>query len=128
VITDEDIPTHDTLADDSSNTATSSSHHSYESRPSAGGYKKPAEQWKAEIQGQKNAIVSMQRQMNDLNASVHFVEANRYRNGVQYNQRQIQKQEEVQRMQQQLDQQKKRLDEMQEGARRDGYGNAVYDP
>jgi predicted RNase H-like nuclease (RuvC/YqgF family) len=128
VITDEDIPTHDTLADDSSSTAASSAHHSYEGHPSHDGYKKPAGQWKAEIQGQKNAIASMQRQMDELNASVHFVEANRYRNGVQYNQRQIQKQEEVQRMQQQLDEQKKRLEEMQEGARRDGYGNAVYDP
>jgi hypothetical protein len=130
VITNEDIPAHDTLADSPSDRAGSSPHHSYayESRPSAGGYKKPSEQWRAEIQGQKNAIASMQRQMDELNASVHFVEANRYRNGVQYNQRQIQKQEEVQRMQQQLDEQKKRLEEMQEGARRDGYGNAVYDP
>jgi len=127
VITNEDIPSHDTLANSSTDTR-DSAHRSHEGQPSADGYKKPAEQWKAEIQGQKNAIASTQRQMDALNASVHYVEANRYWNGVQHNQRQLQKQEEVQRMQTQLDEQKKRLEEMQEGARRDGYGNAVYDP
>jgi predicted RNase H-like nuclease (RuvC/YqgF family) len=128
VITNEDIPSHDTLADTPRDTADSSSHHSYEGQPSHDGYKKPAEQWRAEIQAQKNAVASTQRHIDELNASVHYVEAARYWNGVQYNQRQLQKQEEVQRMQQQLDQEKKRLEEMQEGARHDGYGNAVYDP
>lgn len=128
VITNEDIPSHDTLADSSRDTADSSPHHSYGGPPSHEGYKKSPQQWRSEIQGQKNAIASLQRHMDELNASVHYVEANRYWNGVQHNERQLQKQEEVQRMQQLLDQEKRRLEEMQEGARHDGYGNAVYDP
>jgi uncharacterized coiled-coil protein SlyX len=47
---------------------------------------------------------------------------------VQYNQRQVQKQDEVQRMQKQLDEQKKKLEEMQESARKAGLGSSVYEP
>ncbi|MGH9497520.1 MAG: hypothetical protein ACRD3L_00070 [Terriglobales bacterium] len=66
--------------------------------------------------------------MDRLNSSIHFVEANRYYNGLQHNERQELKQEQVQRMQDQLELQKKRLDRMQEGARKEGFGTAVYDP
>ena len=71
---------------------------------------------------------SMQNQIDKLNSSIHFVEANRYYNGVQYNERQAQKQEEVQRMQKQLDEQKKQLEDMQESARKAGLGSSVYEP
>ena len=70
----------------------------------------------------------MQGQIDRLNSSVHFVEADRYYNGVQHNQRQIQKQDEVQRMQKQLDEQKKQLEDMQEQARKAGLGSSVYEP
>src|SRR5437868_4361734 len=60
--------------------------------------------------------------------SVHFVEANRYYNGVQYNQYQLKKQQEAQRMKKQLDGEKKTLGNMQESARKAGFGSAVYDP
>jgi predicted ribosome quality control (RQC) complex YloA/Tae2 family protein len=73
-------------------------------------------------------VADLQSQIDRLNSSVHFVEANRYRNGVQHNERQVEKQDQVQRMQNQLDQQKKKLEDMQEAARKDGYGNAVYEP
>ena len=86
------------------------------------------EQWKAKIQAQKNSIASLQNQIDRLNSSIHFVEANRYTNGAQYNQRQAQKQDEVQRMQKQLDEQKQKLQDMQESARKAGLGSSVYDP
>jgi len=63
-----------------------------------------------------------------LNGSVHFVEANRYTNGVQYNQYQLKKQQEAQRLQKQLDGEKKQLADAQESARKAGFGTAVYDP
>ena len=87
-----------------------------------------AERWKALIQAQKNVVSSLQKQIDKLNSSIHFVEANLYVNGPQYNKRQAQKQQEVERAQAQLEEQNKRLEDMQESARKQGYGNSVYDP
>ncbi|MGD0414205.1 MAG: hypothetical protein ABSA80_02515 [Terriglobales bacterium] len=87
-----------------------------------------AEEWKRQILAQKNAIANQQAQIDKLNDSVHFVVANEYYNGVQHNERQVKKQEDVARMQQQLEEQKKNLAAMQEAARQAGMGSAVYDP
>lgn len=89
---------------------------------------KTAEQWKQQILAQENVVSSLQRDVTRLGASVHFVEVNRYSNGVQYNQYQARKQEEVVRLQKQLDAEKKKLADMQESARKAGFGNAVYEP
>jgi predicted RNase H-like nuclease (RuvC/YqgF family) len=86
------------------------------------------EQWKAKIEAQKSSVASLQNQIDKLNSSIHFVEANRYSNGVQYNERQVKKQDEVQRLQKQLDEQKKQLEDMQESARKAGLGSSVYEP
>jgi predicted RNase H-like nuclease (RuvC/YqgF family) len=119
VVTNEDIPEH---PQDPSDQAAP------DAPPAHAPGSKSAERWKAEIQAQKQTVATLQGQIDKLNSSVHFVEANRYWNGAQYNQRQEQKQEQVERMKAQLAEQQKRLDEMQEGARKDGYGNAVYEP
>jgi acetyl-CoA carboxylase beta subunit len=87
-----------------------------------------AEQWKSRILAQKNAIANQQAQIDKVNDSIHFVVANEYSNGVQYNQHQVKKQENVAQMQQQLEEQKKNLAAMQEAARQAGMGSAVYDP
>ena len=87
-----------------------------------------AERWKALIQAQKNVVSSLQQQIDKLNSSIHFVEANLYVNGPQHNKRQAQKQQEVERAQAQLEEQKERLGDMQESARKQGYGSSVYDP
>jgi len=87
-----------------------------------------AELWKSRILAQKNAIANLQAQIDKLNDSIHFVVANEYYNGVQYNEHQAKKQERVAQMQQQLEEQKKNLAELQEGARHAGMGSAVYDP
>jgi hypothetical protein len=47
---------------------------------------------------------------------------------VGWNERQREKQQRAERMQAQLEDQKKRLDDMQESARKQGYGSSVYDP
>ncbi len=93
--------------------------------PSSG---QSAEQWKGRILAQKNAVANLQAQIDKLNDSIHFVVANEYSNGVQYNQHQVKKQENVAQMQQQLEEQKKNLAAMQEAARQAGMGSAVYDP
>jgi len=124
VITDDDLPSHPNDSVDSK--PAKDSHEEVTSTTS--GDKKPAAQWKAEIQAQKDNIASMQAQLDRVKASIYFVEANRYVNGVEYNQQQIRKQQQAERMQKQLDEQKSRLESMQEAARRQGYGSAVYDP
>ncbi len=96
---------------------------------SSNGAKQSAERWKSQIQAQKAQIASLQKQMDKVNQSIHF--ANHECAGprcVQWNERQQEKQQQVERMQAQLDGQKKRLEEMQESARKQGYGNSVYDP
>jgi acetolactate synthase regulatory subunit len=125
VVTNEEIPESPDAAANSSDDA-DSSNESAPAVPSAG--KKSAEQWKAEITVRKARIAALQNQVDKLNDSVHFVEANRYSNGVQYNQYQLKKQQEVQRMQKQLDSEKKQLEDAQESARKAGFGTAVYDP
>jgi hypothetical protein len=121
VITNEDLPEHQATDDsEETNQNREPAPHSHSS--------KSAEQWKEQIAAQKQTIEMLQRQMDRLSATIHYVEANRYYNGAQHNLRQEQKEAEVGRMQDQMEMQKKRLDEMQEAARKDGFGNAVYDP
>lgn len=125
VVTNEEIPeSPESVASGS----TSVEEHDGSPVPAASNDTHSGEQWKAKIQEQKSSIASLQSQIDRLNSSIHFVEANRYTNGVQYNQRQVQKQDEVQRMQKQLDEQKKKLEDMQESARKAGLGSSVYDP
>jgi HAMP domain-containing protein len=125
VVTNDEIPEHaSATVEDSSDQA----HEPVSSSPPSGVGKVPAEQWKAQIQAQKNVVSSLQKQIDKLNASIHVVEANLYVNGVQYNKRQAEKQQEVERAQAQLEEQKKRLEDMQESARKQGYGSSVYDP
>ena len=126
VITDDDMPEHP--ASEPSATSSKDQKKDFSSALSAEGGKKSAERWKAEIQAQKNVVASLQRSLDRLNSSIHFVEANRYVDGAEYNQTQMQKQQRAQQMQVQLDEQKQKLEDMQEAARRAGFGNAVYDP
>jgi predicted RNase H-like nuclease (RuvC/YqgF family) len=129
VITDDDLPHHSESESTSSSDASAENKRSEPSTHSSAEDKgQRGEQLKSAIRAQKNAVASLQNQIEKMNASVHFVEANRYSNGVEYNQHQARKQEEVQRMQSQLEEQKKKLEEMQESARRDGFGSSVYDP
>jgi TolA-binding protein len=125
VVTNEEIPEH---PEESSTTSTTTDDHDAAPASSASNDTHSGEEWKAKIEAQKNSVASLQSQIDNLNSSIHFVEANRYTNGVQYNEHQVKKQEEVQRMQKQLDAQKKQLEDMQESARKAGLGSSVYEP
>ena len=125
VITNEDIPE---SPDASANSSTDSPEHETSSSPHASGGSMSAEQWKARIEGQKNSIAALQEQIDKLNSSIHFAGPNCVAHCVQYNERQLKKQEEVQRMQKQLEDEKKKLDDMQDSAHKEGFGNSVYDP
>jgi hypothetical protein len=124
VITNDEIPEHATATAASADQPRGIS---YSPSPSGGGKMSP-EHWKSQILAQKKVVSSMQREMERLNDSIRFAPANCSANCVQWNQRQREKQQEVERMQAQLEEQKKKLEDMQESARRQGYGSSVYDP
>jgi hypothetical protein len=129
VITDEDMPEHaESAPSPSPSTSGGDGERGDSSFHPAAQVAQSGEQWKAAIQAQKNSVADLQRQVDQLNASIHFVEANRYTNGVQYNQYQAKKQQESQRIQKRLDGEKKKLADMQEAARRQGFGSVVYEP
>lgn len=87
----------------------------------------PAEYWKNQITALKNNILAMQGSIKSLEDSIHYA-ANCASNCVQWNERQQQKQAQVETMKAALDQQQKYLEQMQEMARRQGFGSSVYDP
>jgi hypothetical protein len=123
IITNEEIPEH---AEPSSLHKISAQEKAMPASPS--GPKISAEQWKSQIFAQKNQVATLQNQIDELNESVRFAPANCAANCVGWNERQREKQQRAERMQAQLEDQKKRLDDMQESARKQGYGSSVYDP
>jgi len=126
VITNEEIPEHPEIA--SSPAASGGERTSMPASASSSGPKQPAEHWKLQILAQKNQVASLQGQIEELSESIRFAPANCVANCVGWNERQREKQERVERMQAQLEEQKKRLDDLQESARKQGYGSSVYDP
>jgi hypothetical protein len=127
VVTDEDMPEHSPDSDEA--VAGPDGPHDEASMPkSADDVVRTGDQWKAAIAQRKAALADLKNRIDKVNGSVHFVEANAYRNGVEYNKKQAQKQQDVERMQAQYDDQKRDLEQMQENARKAGYGSAVWDP
>ena len=89
---------------------------------------KTAEQWKAEIEAQKTAITNLQSRIDKVNSSVRFSRTSQTWNAVRNNERQEQKLDNVQQMQTQLAEAQKKLEQLQESVRREGFGSSVYDP
>jgi hypothetical protein len=124
LITNDEIPEH---APAPAGSADQPRGISYSPSPSGGGKMSP-EHWKSQILAQKNVVSSMQHEMEKLNDSIRFAPTNCAANCVQWNQRQREKLQAVERMQAQLEEQKKKLEDIQESARQQGYGSSVYDP
>jgi predicted RNase H-like nuclease (RuvC/YqgF family) len=124
VVTNEDIPEREEPV---STTSVSTDEHDTPAPP-ASNDTHAAEQWKSKIEAQRSSITSLQSQIDKVNSSIHFAGPNCVANCVQYNERQIAKQEQVERLQKQLDEQKHKLEDMQESARKAGLGSAVYEP
>ena len=77
---------------------------------------------------QKSAIANLKSDIESLSASIEYAGANCVSGCVEWNERQKQKQDQVESMKVQLAEQEKRLEDMQESARKQGYGSSVYDP
>jgi len=86
-----------------------------------------ADQWKRQILAQKNKMAALQARIEQLNAAIRSEYGT-----VQYetpsNSYQARRLQRVAQIQEQLDEQKKELAEMQEAARRAGMHTPVYDP
>jgi hypothetical protein len=128
VTTNEDIPEHAPESSTSEASTTDDSPHAGEQATAADVVSRTGDQWKAAISQQKTAIADLKVRIDKAQSSIHFVEANAYRNGVEYNKIQAQKQQEVERAQNQLAEMQKNLEKMQEDARRAGFASAVWDP
>ncbi len=98
------------------------------STPSSNEVKQTAEHWTSQIQAQKSQVASLQKQIDEINQSIQFAPANCVANCVQWNEHQQEKQRQAEGMQAQLEEMKRRLEAMQDSARKQGYGSAVYDP
>ncbi len=86
------------------------------------------EVWTAQIQAAKNAVSGLESQIQQLSDSIQYAGANCVSNCAQWNEQQKRKQDQVETMKSQLGQAQQRLEELQEGARQQGYGSSVYDP
>jgi hypothetical protein len=84
-----------------------------------------ADQWKRQILAQKNKMAALQARIDQLKASMYPAGSSVQYDTLPYQARQLQR---VSQVQQQLDEQKRKLAEMQEAARHAGLHTAVYDP
>ena len=125
IITNDEIPSH--IGPTSTSPSNSQRQVEY-AQPSYGSGRYGADSWKQQIQAQKSRIASMEAEMARVNESVHFASGNCVANCVQQNERQLQKQHQVEAMKSQLEEMQKQLEQMQETARRQGFGSSVYDP
>jgi hypothetical protein len=127
IITNDEIPEHPEESPATSETSTSSGNTS--AQPSLPGESKPsAEQWKYQIQAQQNVVTALKTDIERLERSIVFAPGNCVSGCVQWNERQKHKQEQVEQMKADLEQQQNCLETMQEMARRQGYGSSVYEP
>jgi hypothetical protein len=87
-----------------------------------------AEQWKERILAQKDRMASLQERIDHLKANRQFANVSTYPYSGPYNRAQVRQVQRIMQLQQQLDEQKRKLEQMQEAARRAGMHTAVYDP
>jgi len=108
-------PTHGKTTDDAANKAKEDK------------FKQKATQVSQQIRQQKRVVRDLELQIDQLRSEMQpagTVTANT----VQYNQRQRNVQNQIERLQQKLGGERQKLEAMQESARKEGYGTAVYDP
>jgi predicted RNase H-like nuclease (RuvC/YqgF family) len=122
VITNEEIPEHP-----GSTPEVTHDNDTWLPAPSLGS-NDSAEHLKSRFRAQKSQIAYLQKRIDEMNKSIRFTQTNCTNGCLQWNERQNRKLQEVERMQIQLQEQKNALDQMQESARKRGYGNSVYDP
>ncbi len=125
IITDDELPQHPVAGVKTPASPTGKGE--FAPDPAFGGKMSP-DAIRSQIQDQKSAISALQAQITELNDSIHFAGANCVANCVQWNESQQQKQRQVEDMRSELENAKQALDQMQDYARKMGFGSSVYDP
>jgi len=125
VITDDELPQHPVAGVKTPTSPTGKGE--FAPDPAFGGKMSP-DVIRSQIQDQKNAISALQAQITELNDSIRFAGANCVANCVQWNESQQQKQRQVEDMRSELENAKQALEQMQDYARKMGFGSSVYDP
>jgi hypothetical protein len=93
-------------------------------------------QWRKKILQQEQTVAGLRMRVDTLKASIRFVDPNRYGTGstsdyyagLNYNRGEARQLQRLAQMQQQLDEQRRKLEDMQEAARHAGMHTLVYDP
>jgi hypothetical protein len=124
VITDDELPQHPVAG---VKIPASPTGKEFAPDPAFGGKMSPDEV-RSQIQDQKSAISALEAQITGLNDSIHFAGANCVANCVQWNEGQQQKQRQVEDMRSELENAKQALEQMQDYARKMGFGSSVSDP
>lgn len=122
VITNEDLPAHHAAPAPAPATPNRGN-----LRPAPSEPKRPAAYWRAQAIQLKNSIAQVQRRIDTLTGSLHAVLTNSTDEPV-WNLREKERQRQIDDLQAQLNDLRRRLEDTQEGARRQGYGSSVYDP
>jgi predicted RNase H-like nuclease (RuvC/YqgF family) len=104
--------------------STAADHHSAQQRLAE---QRAADQWKRQILAQKNKMATLQARIDQLNASIRSAGGSVQYEGP-YNRHQARQLQRVAQIQLQLDEQKMKLDQMQEAARHAGMHTVLYDP
>ena len=125
VITDDEIP--QSPVSSVKTPASPTSHVEFAPDPAFGGKMSP-DAIRSQIQDQKSGISALQAQITELNGSIHFAGANCVANCAVWNDSQLQKQRQVEDMRSELENAKQALEQMQDYARKMGFGSSVYDP
>jgi hypothetical protein len=87
-----------------------------------------ADQWRRQILAQKNKVVTLQARVDLLKAAMQPANSTAQYESLTYNHSQARQWLRVEQAQQQLDEQRMKLEQMQEAARHAGMRTAVYDP
>lgn len=122
VVTNEEIPEHPDSTPEAASPDTGATH------PSSHGQTESAERVKSQIRTQENQIAQLQRNIDRVIKSIPRAPIDCANGCPHWNERERRMQAQIERLQAQLQDEKRRLGEMQESARKRGYGNSVYDP
>jgi uncharacterized protein (DUF342 family) len=87
-----------------------------------------AEQWKKQILAQKRTVATLEKRLARFQGSLSSVDASAIARGEVFSRSQALEQERIAQVQEQLEEQRAKLLEMQEEARRAGMHTQVYDP
>jgi hypothetical protein len=86
-----------------------------------------ADQWKRRILQQEATVTNLRMRADRLGASIHFANVSTY-NDMPFNRYQARQIDRLRQAQQQLGEQQRKLEDMQEAARHAGMHTVVYDP